>query len=97
MDGGEEEVVIESLRSSHTNWDVTAEGIYYVDQKPSAEGLKWVVKFFSFASTDTTEVAELQYPPFMFGPALGVSADGRRILSTQNEQGSDLMLVENFR
>ena len=35
--------------------------------------------------------------PFLGGPAISVSADGRWMLSTQSEGESDLMLVETFR
>ncbi len=38
VEGGDEQAVIESLRSSWGNWGVTAEGIYFVDQKPSPQG-----------------------------------------------------------
>ena len=38
-----------------------------------------------------------QASPFLWGPAFSVSSDGRWILSTQGQGGSDLMLVEGFR
>ena len=97
VEGGDEEVVIESLRSSWGNWDLTAEGIYFVDQKPSSSGARWVVRFLGFGERRATEVARLRYPPLSLGPALSVSSDGRWILSTQGQGESDLMLVENFR
>ena len=97
VEGGDEQVVVESLRSSWCNWDVTAEGIYFVDQKPTSSGVRWVVRFLRFDQGLATEVAQLTYPPLLWGPALSVSSDGRWILSTQLQEGSDLMLVENFR
>ncbi len=97
VEGGDEQVVIESLRSSWGNWDVTAEGIYFVDQEPTSSGVRWVVRFLRFGQGRTTEVAQLTYPPYLSGPALCVSPDGRWILSTQDQSGSDLMLVEGFR
>jgi Tol biopolymer transport system component len=97
VDGGDEEVVIESLDSSLANWDVTAEGIYFVDRDPTAAGERWVVNLLDFDQRRVTQVAELRHPPFLNGPALDVSSDGRWILSTQVQEEADLMLVENFR
>ena len=97
VEGGDEQAVIESLRSSWGNWDVTAEGIYFVDQKPSSSGARWVVQLLSFDKRRPTEVAQLRYRPYLWGPALSVSSDGRWLLSAQGQEGSDLMLVENFR
>ena len=97
VEGGNEEVVIEGFRSAHGNWDLTAEGIYFVDEEPSSSGTRWVVRFQGFGGRRVTEVARLRYPPFLGGPALGVSRDGRWMLSTQRQGESDLMLVEAFR
>ena len=36
VEGGDEEVVVEGLRSSHGNWDLTADGLYFVDERPPA-------------------------------------------------------------
>jgi Tol biopolymer transport system component len=97
--GGDEEVVIESLSSSDTNWDVTAEGIYFVDrgaeESPSEE--RWVVRFFDFARRRVSDVSTLRYPPRLAGPALSVSSGGRWLLVSQLQEECDLMLVENFR
>ncbi len=96
--GGEEELVVSSLRSSYGNWDVTAQGLYFVDRKRSSAGVEeWVVQFLAFGRQRATEVARLERPPFLAGPALSVSSDGRRILSAQVQDESDLMLVEGFR
>jgi Tol biopolymer transport system component len=95
--GGDEEVVVEELRSSHGGWDLTNDGLYFVDQEPSASGTSWVVRFQSFAERQATEVARLEHPPFFAGPAVSVSSDGRWMLSTQSHEQSDLMLVEEFR
>jgi hypothetical protein len=95
--GGNEEVVIEGFRSSHGNWDLTAKGIYFVDQQASSSGMSWVVLFQGFDRRTATDVARLRYPPFLAGPAISVSPDGRWMLSSQSQGESDLMLVENFR
>jgi Tol biopolymer transport system component/predicted Ser/Thr protein kinase len=97
VDGGDEEVVIESLGSSWANWEVTAEGIYFVDLDTTASGERWVVNFFSFDQHGVTQVAQLRHPPYLNGPAFDISSDGRWILSTQVQETADLMLVENFR
>jgi Tol biopolymer transport system component len=97
VDGGEEQIVIESLHSSWANWEVTAEGIYFIDRDTTASGEGWVVNFLSFDQSRVTQVARLRHPPYLNGPALAVSSDGRWILSTQVQEEADLMLVENFR
>ncbi len=95
--GGDEEVVIEEYRSSLGSWDLTAEGLYFVDQEASSSGTSWVVRFQDFDRRHATVVAQLRHPPFLGGPAVSVSSDGRWMLSTQSEGESDLMLVESFR
>ena len=98
VDGGNEEVVVESLLSSDTNWEVTAEGIYFVDRpRGSVSPGPWVVHFLNFDQRRVNEVSTLRYPPRLAGPALGVSSDGRWMLVSQLQAESDLMLVENFR
>ena len=98
VDGGEEKVVIDPLRSSDTNWDVTDDGIYYVDRHESSTPREhWVINFFDFASRRVREVTALQHPPRLDGPALSVSPDGRSILISQQPPEADLMLVEDFR
>jgi Tol biopolymer transport system component len=95
--GGDEEVVIEKYRSSLGSWDLTTEGLYFVDQEPSSSGTSWVVRFQGFDRRHATVVAQLRHPPFLGGPAVSVSSDGRWMLSTQSQGESDLMLVESFR
>ena len=85
--GGEAEPVLQSV--SWADWDITVEGIYYVDQERSAN-------FLSFDDGTVTHVANLAYPRFG-APAFSVSADGRWVLSAQVEVELDIMLGENFR
>jgi Tol biopolymer transport system component len=96
VDGGEEEVVVPSLRSSWGNWDVTSEGLYFVDKGPSADD-PWVVRFLGAGQRRAIDVARLQHRPYLDGPAVSVSPDGRFLLSTQGQGASELMLVEDFR
>jgi Tol biopolymer transport system component len=97
VEGGPEEVVVEGYRSSGFSFDLTAEGLYFVDQESFSSGTSRVVRFHSFARRPATEVARLHYPLFLNGPAISVSSDGRWLLSTQVQEESDLMLVEKFR
>jgi Tol biopolymer transport system component len=83
VEGGDEEVVVGGYRSSGVSWDLTAEGLYFVDQESSSSGTSWVVRFHSFARRHATEVARLRHTPFLGGPAISVSSDGRWMLSTQ--------------
>jgi serine/threonine protein kinase/Tol biopolymer transport system component len=96
VEGGDEEVVVEAFQSSATNWDVTAEGLYFVD-RAAAPGLPWVVRFQAFGQRHATDLARLRYPPNLGAPAVSVSSDGRWFLSTQVREESDLMLIEDFR
>jgi len=97
VEGGDEEVVVESFRSTPGSWDLTAEGIYFVDQRPSTSGMPWVVRFLALGQQHATDLARLRHPPYLGGPAVSVSSDGRFLLSTQSQGESDLMLVEAFR
>ena len=97
VEGGDEEVVLEGYRSSHGSWDLTAEGLYFVDQEPSSLGTSWVVRVQGFDRRHATVVARLRHPPFLGGPAISVSSNGRWMLSTQGYQESDLMLAEIIR
>jgi Tol biopolymer transport system component len=97
VEGGDEEAVIETLTSSYCNWDVTAEGVYYVDQDPYSPEAPWVVKLFTFDQRRVAKIARLAHRPRLGGPAFSVSSDGRWALSMQTRHESDLMLVENFR
>ncbi len=97
VEGGDEEVVLEGYRSSHGSWDLTAEGLYFVDQEASSSGTSWVVRVQGFDRRPATVVARLRHPPFLGGPAVSVSSDGRWMLSTQGYEESDLMLAEVWR
>ena len=97
VEGGDEEVVVKEYRSSTLSWDLTDQGLYFVDQESSSSGTSWVVRFQRFDRRHATEVARLPLAPFLGGPAISISPDGRWMLSTQTEEESDLMLVEKFR
>ena len=96
--GGAEEPVV-SVGDLTTDccawfWQVTKEGIYFIDN--TAKPLP-AIKFFSFASRKTSVLAQLKKAAFG-GPGLYVSADRRLALYGQTDDaGSDIMVLENFR
>jgi hypothetical protein len=72
---------------------VVNKGIYFIPG-PSADG-KFSIQFLDFATGKTKVVAPMPGPP---GEGMFVSPGGQSILFSQvDEEGSDLMLVENFR
>ena len=92
--GGDEEVVIESLSSGWGNWDMTADGLYFVDRDASTDEKPWVINRYSF---DRGEVSVVSGPIGPLPPgvsAFSVSSDGRQALLWRFESSSDLMLVE---
>jgi eukaryotic-like serine/threonine-protein kinase len=88
VEGGEETQVLESIHNSY-GFAVADKGIYFIPRDEAA------VRFFDFNTRVTRTVATLDQSRF---GDLAVSPDGRTILYSQiASQGSDLMLVENFR
>jgi len=88
--GGDETKVVESALGQA--FTVAEKGIYFVTQNPDGTS---VFQFHSFATGKVTALAEI-HQPVSWG--VSVSPDERYILYTQEDQaGSDLMLVENFR
>jgi Tol biopolymer transport system component len=96
--GGPEELVVNINGQTHSSddswfWRVTTQGIYFVDNsaKPNA-----LLKLFSFATRPVRTVRQLDKQAFG-GPGLAVSPDGQSVLIGQiDDEGSDIMLVENF-
>jgi hypothetical protein len=71
---------------------VTSDGIYY--GAPPHAGQERFIRFYSFARRRSTPVVLAKHP---FHSGMSVSPDSRYILFDQyDEEGSDLMLVENF-
>jgi hypothetical protein len=72
-------------------WDLSKEGIYFV--KTDQQGHNDIC-FFEFATGTTRKILPIERPL----QGISLSPDGRAILYTQQDEiGSDLMLVENFR
>jgi Tol biopolymer transport system component len=91
LSGGEESQVLPSVFRSA--FSVVNDGIYFIPE-PGADG-KYSIQFLSFATGKVKTVVPI---PGQVSYGLSVSPDGRSILYTQNDEaGSDLMLVENFR
>jgi len=87
--GGEEKQVLESAHSQ--SFSVTDQGIYFI-KGPAASASIYFLRFSTGAIRTIYSIPK----PVFFG--FSVSPDGRSILYTQiDQQGSDLMLVENFR
>ncbi len=90
-EGGEENEVLSSVFA--VNYAVTRQGIYFMPE-PDSSG-RYSIQFFKFATGKTQQLALLG-KRVMWG--FSVSADERWILYPQvDHEGSDLMMVENFR
>ena len=88
--GGDETKVLDSVLGSA--FAPADKGIYFVVPKPDGTSL---FQFSSFATGRVTTLTEIRQ---LVSWGFSVSPDERYILYTQEDQtGSDLMLVENFR
>ncbi len=90
--GGEEALAFNSDRLLYTrNWAVIDQGIYFASSDS-------VIEFFNLAIGKATPVATIEKRLTRGVPGLAVSPDRRWMLYAQIEQqGSDIMLMENFR
>ncbi len=101
LDGGPEEVVIEGLYSSWSNWALAGDFVYFLNPADEAEkpedASEWAIYKMHLRTRARSLVAPINGKPWA-GPSLDVSHDERWILySTMNPAESDLMLVESFR
>jgi Tol biopolymer transport system component/DNA-binding winged helix-turn-helix (wHTH) protein len=75
-------------------WDVTRDGIYFLNPDPPPNGR---IEFFDFAHGQTTPILALDKPASLFG-GVTVSPDGKSLLFGQNELSeSYIMVMKNFR
>lgn len=91
LDGGAEELV-PGLETAYPRryWDVTAKGIYYVEQETKPRH----VHFFSFKTGKSTEVAAIDRNLVMDTPSPSISPDGRTLIyAQQDNSGSDIARV----
>jgi Tol biopolymer transport system component/DNA-binding winged helix-turn-helix (wHTH) protein len=92
LTGGPETQILKT----HINagqWELTRQGIYFVDQTRS----KPLIRFFTFSGAAITDVATLDRPLPPEEQGLSVSPNGRRIAFQQVLSDERIMLVENFR
>jgi hypothetical protein len=90
--GGREERVCSEPVDEY-NLAVTVNGIYFIP--PAGMPFRYSIRFFSFATGKVEVVTQLVKPPAL---GLAVSPDETWLLYSQYDQeGSDLMLVDNFR
>ena len=93
VDGGEEVPVLDSVAGYWGNWAVGLDGIYYIEPETKNGA---AIEFFSFATRRITEVASLGKVSVSW-VGFAVSPDGQWALYTLvDQEGSDIMLVENF-
>lgn len=95
--GGEEIEVRGFPRIKAGNWAVTAEGIYGLDLRSSADRSKTPIFFFRFLDGNTSQVAWIPCAPQRIVPGFSARRDGRAFLWAQMEETANLMLIENFR
>jgi Tol biopolymer transport system component len=92
LDGGAARKLIDSVLLR--NFAVTEQGIYYA--RRGSESM-WSIRFLNLnlATGADTRIAEFTKPALL---GLSLSPDRRTLLYTQvDDEGSDLMLIENFR
>jgi hypothetical protein len=91
VEGGEEVRILDQV--FHGNWAVLDQGIYFVNTRSTP---RQAIEFFSFATGQVTRIVALEKSS---GVGLTISPDGRWMLYTQTDQqiGSDIMLMEDFR
>jgi Tol biopolymer transport system component len=90
LQGGEETLVLESVMPAY--FAVTKEGIYF---SPNPDRERRSIQFLSFATGRASPILALDGWP---DGGLSVSPDVRTLLFAQiDQQGSDLMLVDDFR
>ena len=91
VSGGQEDQVLPSVYED--SFYVVKDGIYFIPEPGTDK--KYSIQFLSFATGNKRSVTPISRPPFS---GFSVSPDGQSLLYAQlDEQGSDLMLVENFR
>ena len=95
MKGGEEVPVLEFPEVGYWGyWAVSEVGIYFVITRARP----YALEFFHFDTRRVVRVASLEKAPAPFDAGLALSPDGRSILYVQqDQQTSDIVLVENFR
>lgn len=96
IDGSDEEPVPELADAGYWRaWMITSQGLYYV---ANTNSLPLPLKRFNFTTRQSQIVAKTERAPAWLPHSLGVSADGRQILLTQNDLfSSSILLMTDFR
>jgi Tol biopolymer transport system component len=99
LGGGQEILVFDLDPECNGNWTITRTGIYFVIVSSQiATNRSNSLSFFEFSTKRIRHVTDLQRRPSIYFPGLSVSPDGKSLLTAQlSNEGSDIMLVENFR
>ncbi len=94
--GGEATLVLDQHGAGvWRHWEVTEAGIYFATEEQPKQTL---IEFFSFATRQVTLIATMPKGLDRSTPGLSVSPDGRWLIWSQlDQQGSDILLLENFR
>ncbi len=91
--GGTETQVVDSLHVQGGGWVAVNDGVYFIS-KPDEKGVSYI-RFKNVATGSVRTIAPIER---QVGWGLTVSPDRRSFLySQEDDSGSDLMLVENFR
>jgi Tol biopolymer transport system component/DNA-binding winged helix-turn-helix (wHTH) protein len=89
-----EELILPIHTCEWFTWDVTHDGIYFLNGDPPPNGR---IEFFDFAHGQITPILTLDKPASLFG-GVTVSPDGKSLLFGQNELNeSYIMVMKNFR
>jgi Tol biopolymer transport system component/DNA-binding winged helix-turn-helix (wHTH) protein len=92
VEDGEEVEVLEGI-SDATTFALTDQGIYFIPRREPTAGAS--IQFLSFADGKIKTIIAIAKPVFV---GFTVSRDGQSLLYTQiDQEGSDIMLLENFR
>jgi Tol biopolymer transport system component len=92
IEGGEASKVLEGL-SYYQNVAIVGSGVYFVPTQNTTGDSS--IQFLSFATNNISNIATFEKSPVW---GLAVSPDGKWILyGLEQQSGSELMLVENFR
>ena len=92
--GGPETLVLDKEIFTY-HWDLTKQGIYFIDQsaKPVA-----TISFHDFATRLAGSLAPVHSDPgFKLEDGLSVSPDGKWLLYSGGVCASDIMMIDNFR
>ena len=95
-DGGREEPLLELERFDKIfrSWGVIDRGICFISRQDAPYQ---TIRFFSFATRQTTSLATLDKEPIWDYPDVALSNDGRLLLvACVDQEVNDLMLIENF-